>query len=131
MEIIILASVNYIHALRWANELSRRGHKLHFISSHDGKEKLNSNIKFHKVKYSSPGGYFLNLMSLKGLIKQIHPDILHAHYASGYGTLGRLSGFSPYVLSVWGSDVYDFPNKSLFRFNSSTVGLLVQQELRK
>lgn len=114
MEIIILASVNSIHALRWANALSRRGHKLHFISSHDGKEKLNSNIKFHKLRYSSPGGYFLNLMSLKELMKQINPDILHAHYASGYGTLGRLSGFSPYVLSVWGSDVYDFPKKSPF-----------------
>jgi len=46
------------------------------------------------------------------LLKKIAPDLLHAHYASGYGTLGRLGDFHPYMLSVWGSDIYDFPNKS-------------------
>jgi glycosyltransferase involved in cell wall biosynthesis len=39
--------------------------------------------------------------------------VLNTHFASGYGTLARLSGFRPNVLSVWGSDVYDFPEKSL------------------
>ena len=33
------------------------------------------------------------------------------HYASGYGTTAMLSRHRPYLLSVWGSDVYDFPNE--------------------
>ena len=37
---------------------------------------------------------------------------MHAHYATGYGLLGSLSGFSPFILSVWGGDVYSFPKKS-------------------
>ena len=37
---------------------------------------------------------------------------MSAHFASGYGTLAALSGFHPYALSVWGSDVYQFPLKS-------------------
>jgi glycosyltransferase involved in cell wall biosynthesis len=46
------------------------------------------------------------------MLRANKPDLLHAHYASGYGTLSRLSGFSPNILSVWGSDVYEFPYQS-------------------
>lgn len=53
--------------------------------------------------------YPLALLSLKKVIKEFKPNIVHAHYASSYGLLGRLSKFHPFVISVWGSDVYEFP----------------------
>ncbi len=59
-------------------------------------------------------GYFLNVFALKKILKEIKPDILNVHYASGYGTTARLANFSPYVLSVWGSDVFEFPYRSFF-----------------
>jgi L-malate glycosyltransferase len=37
---------------------------------------------------------------------------LHAHYLSSYGFVGALLDFHPFVVSVWGSDVYQFPQKS-------------------
>lgn len=43
----------------------------------------------------------------------INPDIVHAHYASSYGTLARQIGHASTVLSLWGSDVYEFPKRSL------------------
>ena len=45
-------------------------------------------------------GYYLSL---------IHIYVINVHYASGYGTLARRSKIQPILLSVWGSDVYDFP----------------------
>jgi glycosyltransferase involved in cell wall biosynthesis len=72
-------------------------------------------------------------------IREFRPDIVHAHYASSYGLLGALSRFHPYVLSVWGSDVFDFPRKSfmhraLLRYNFraadrilSTSKIMVQE----
>jgi glycosyltransferase involved in cell wall biosynthesis len=39
--------------------------------------------------------------------------VVHSHYASSYGLLGALSGFHPFIVSVWGIDVYIFPNVSL------------------
>ena len=71
-----------------------------------------------KVKLS----YFKTLKKLKKTINEFKPDIVHAHYASSYGLLGALTKFHPYVLSVWGSDVFDFPKKSfvhktIFKFN--------------
>ena len=47
---------------------------------------------------------------------------MHAHYASSYGLIGSLMNFSPFVLSVWGSDVFEFPklgiiNKLVLKYN--------------
>jgi glycosyltransferase involved in cell wall biosynthesis len=46
------------------------------------------------------------------LLASIKPNLLHTHYASGYGTLSRLVGFFPTILSIWGSDVFEFPYES-------------------
>lgn len=46
------------------------------------------------------------------LLDAIKPDIVHAHYATSYGLICALSCSKPYYLSVWGSDVYEFPKKS-------------------
>jgi len=57
-------------------------------------------------------GYFLARSAARRCLQAFQPDIVNAHYATGYGTLARLAGFRPIALSVWGSDVYAFPTKS-------------------
>ena len=77
------------------------------------------------VKLRPFGGaarYILAAPRVRRLLGRIKPDIVHAHYATGYGLLGSLSSPSPYVLSVWGSDIYEYPRRSplhaqLLRFN--------------
>jgi len=56
--------------------------------------------------------YLKNTGAIKKQLALYKPNILHAHYASSYGLLGTKTKFHPFVLSVWGSDVYDFPKKS-------------------
>jgi glycosyltransferase involved in cell wall biosynthesis len=56
--------------------------------------------------------YFREVRRVRELVERIRPAFVHAHYASGYGTLGRLIGFRPYIVSVWGSDIYEFPLRS-------------------
>jgi glycosyltransferase involved in cell wall biosynthesis len=56
--------------------------------------------------------YFKYVNTLKQKIKEFQPDILHAHYASSYGLIAALSGFKIFGVSVWGSDVYDFPKQN-------------------
>jgi glycosyltransferase involved in cell wall biosynthesis len=116
MNIAFLGGYNSIHTVRWVNEMADRGHNVYLITMHLGKEKLNSNIKIFKLPFNAPIGYYLNVWSLKELLYQIKPDILNTHYASGYGTLARLSGFKPNLLSAWGSDIFDFPYKSSLNF---------------
>lgn len=112
MRIALLAGVTSIHTIRWANGLAERGHEIHVITCHSGGDPLLEKVTAHELPYKPPQGYFLNKFSLRKILASIQPDVLNAHYASGYGTLARLSGFHPCVLSVWGSDVYDFPEKS-------------------
>lgn len=124
LKIVLLAGVSSIHTTRWANALADRGHDIHLITQHRGGDVISENVKVHYLPFKGNKGYFLNVPFLKMLLKKLKPDLLHTHYASGYGTLGRLSGFHPYLLSVWGSDVYDFPYESPFKIR------LLQKNLR-
>lgn len=112
MRIAFLAGSNAIHTVRWVNSLCERGHEIHLLSLHREGDKIDPRVKKVTFPFPAVSGYYLNIPFVRAYLHKIKPDLLNAHYASGYGTLGRLSGFHPYVLSVWGSDVYDFPNQS-------------------
>ena len=112
MKIAFLAQRHSVHTVRWVNALAQRGHEVHLVSYERHGEPLDKRVGLHALPIPVPSGYFLNAWFLKRLLADLKPDVLSTHFASGYGTLGRLSGFHPNVLSVWGSDVYDFPTKS-------------------
>jgi len=113
MKIALLSAANDIHTARWANGLVSRGHNVELISVHPSEHELDSRVKFHHLSVKAPFGYLFSAIELRRILNRIKPDILNAHYATGYGLLARLSGFKPLLLSVWGMDVYSFPNKSL------------------
>jgi glycosyltransferase involved in cell wall biosynthesis len=71
-------------------------------------------IPVHVLPHRAGLGYFLNARGLRKLLHEIKPDLLHSNYASGYGTLGRLTAFHPHLVSVWGDDVYQYPYQSWF-----------------
>ena len=111
---MLLSSAGSVHTVRWANGLNHAGHRVHVISQQSAKHAYDAGVKVHVLPDRGALGYFLMVGAVKKLLKKIQPDLVNAHYASGYGTTARLVGFRPYVLSVWGSDVYSFPYKSPF-----------------
>lgn len=117
MKIAYLALGNSPHSLKWANSLSQiKGFELHLITQDPPLPDLSQNVVIHQLPYVGKKGYFLNSLALKKVLKKIQPDLLHSNFASGYGTLATLTGFKPHLLSVWGSDVYDFPFKNKFNY---------------
>lgn len=115
MKIIFLGEAASIHTIRWVNSLSEKGLEVILVSLKGEVEtigKINDNVKVIYLPFGTKLGYYLNVFALKKIISKEKPDLINAHYASGYGTLGRLSGFNKKLLNVWGSDVYDFPNES-------------------
>lgn len=109
MKLAFLAGQNSIHTVRWVNAMVEKVSELHLLTMHQPNDPIDRRIEIHHLPYKAPHGYFLNLKHLKKILANLQPDLLHVHYASGYGTLGRLTGYHPLILSVWGSDVYDFP----------------------
>lgn len=114
MKIVLLAGADSIHTVKWANGLSKFGHEVHVISQHPSLENFDPLIKLHLMPFRGILGYFTMVKNVRKIINEIKPDIVNAHYASGYGTTARILNFHPLVLSVWGSDIYIFPYKSFF-----------------
>lgn len=118
MKILYLTDVKSVHTQKWAKHFTKKGFDVSVISLTDGHlpginvfglgyKNIERENDFKKLLY------FTKINKVSRLIKEIKPDILHAHYATSYGALGAFSGFHPLIVSVWGSDVFDFPKKSL------------------
>lgn len=118
MKICFIAAADSYHTIKLCKWFCSQGHDIHVISF------VNSIIKgvtvhslnvgvdrqgsdFSKIKYLLYSG------KIRKIINNIKPDIINVHFATSYGTVVALSGLKGYVLSVWGADVYDFPNKSI------------------
>ena len=113
MKILLLAGANSIHTARWANGLVSRGHQVHVVSAHPATHPLDERVHLHLLRYEAPWAYVLGASEVRAIARRVAPDIVNAHYATGYGLLARLAAVKPTLLSVWGSDVYTFPEKSL------------------
>lgn len=115
MKIALIAPANSIHTVKWANAFAARGHKvrLYSLPNHmNQSEAIDGRVEIVYLKTGGFGGYLRDGKELRRELERFRPDIVNAHYASGYGTLARMAKVHPLLLSVWGSDVYDFPYKS-------------------
>lgn len=113
MNLVLLSSAASIHTIRWANGLSEAGVHVHLISQQPLSDALHPDIKTYFFPNKGAAGYFLMVPGVRKLLRHLQPDLVNAHYASGYGTTARVVNYRPWLMSVWGSDVYAFPYKSL------------------
>lgn len=106
------------------------GVSVHLISQHpDDRITAADATSITWLPFRGAAGYLANALVLRSALRRLKPDVLSAHYASGYGTMAALCGFQPSLLSIWGSDVYDFPLESpiklrLLRWNLSRATAL-------
>jgi glycosyltransferase involved in cell wall biosynthesis len=133
IKVLLLSDSHSEHTEKWALGLASRGIKIGIFSFNkstynwfNGVENITLlhetdatvNAKRNRTKFQ----YIQYISDLKKAIREYQPDILHAHYATSYGLIGAMSGFHPYIISVWGEDVYKFPrasglHKSLLKYN--------------
>lgn len=114
MKILLLAWAGSVHTARIASSLKSQGCTVEVVSFRPA---VIPGVPVHVLglaKALGRIGYLLSVPRLRRLISQLKPDILHAHYLSSYGAVAAFSGFRPYIVSVWGSDVFDFPRRSLW-----------------
>lgn len=125
MRIALLGPAVSIHLRRWAQALVDRGHVVGVLTQ-DPCERalLPAAADVLVLPHRGQLGYFSNAWRVRTWLAAWRPDVLNAHYASGYGTTAALCGVRPLLLSVWGSDVYDFPYESVFK------GWLLRRNLR-
>ena len=110
-----LADAQSVHTQRWVNYFADKGHKVHLLSFAPVEKEKIEHVRFYQIRDAFPFNirkfsYLLNVIPnmfhVKGLLKKIHPDLVHAHEAVNYGRLAVLAGFHPLIITPWGTDIF-------------------------
>jgi glycosyltransferase involved in cell wall biosynthesis len=109
------------HNIRWAQELSRHFDVVVYSFEPDPvpgvATKQLPGLTGKKLDYA------LRRRRAARIIAEQQPDLIHAHRISSYGLVGAYAADHirgadhdavPFLLSVWGEDVFSFPRKSPF-----------------
>ena len=112
MTIAFLGDPASIHLRRWAGHFADRGHHVVLLLP-DGQTvppDLAGGISIERfAPHTTHGGFTFGMLatrrSMRSVIARVRPDILHVHYLTVHGIRAWLSGFHPYVVTVWGDDV--------------------------
>ncbi|MCL5407042.1 MAG: glycosyltransferase [Patescibacteria group bacterium] len=97
----------------------QKGYDIHFITTKPAKI---TGVKTYLLQESSlaPWYFIKSIYKIRKIIWKIQPDIVHGQDLVFAGIWAYLSGFRPYVVTTWGSDVFKFeefiaPEKHLIR----------------
>ena len=132
LRLCALGDLESVHTRRWLEPFVERGHEVHAVSYYRPAATVDG-VRLHALEDQSspsqrgataaPGRRtslsaalpptLLRLLNAlryqrRGLgrtIRDIRPDVLHAHYVVEYGFFAARTGFHPLVVSAWGSDV--------------------------
>jgi glycosyltransferase involved in cell wall biosynthesis len=112
LRLAYLSIGRHIHTERWLSWFARRGHEVHLLTVQPGPM---PGITVHDI--TTPWGpkpfrYAVSLGRVRRLLGRLDPDLLHTHFLTGYGYWGLFSGRRPFLLTVWGDDVYVTPHQT-------------------
>jgi glycosyltransferase involved in cell wall biosynthesis len=112
LTLCFLGDPDSVHVRRWAGWFAARGHRVSILvpTGRSIAPDLPAAIRVerfvpywrHRVR---PIGALEARRSLRSVLSRLAPDVLHAHYLTVHGWLARLSGYHPYAVTVWGSDI--------------------------
>lgn len=125
MRIAYLSIGGHIHTERWLEYFVERGHEVHLLTVQPAPIE---GVEVHDIRTSIPWKplhYAIALGKVKRILRDISPDLLHTHFLTGYGYWGAFSGFHPFIMTVWGDDVYLTPHESFLK------GRLARRVLRE
>jgi glycosyltransferase involved in cell wall biosynthesis len=119
------------HNRRFLHELAASGHQVHFLDL--TQQKLAENwlpvgVQRVELKQSinsdaNPNQVAELRCEFQYLLKQLRPDLVHAGPVQTCGYLAALSGFHPFVLMSWGSDILVHAERNAEWRNATTVAL--------
>ncbi|MCL6584945.1 MAG: glycosyltransferase [Anoxybacillus sp.] len=115
MKVALLAPSKSIHTHKWALFYQQQGIDVKVITFKDHYSPENAKeVETWVLPKWFPGkfSYISSIFALKKQLASFQPDILHAHYVSSYGFVGALTNYHPFYVSVWGTDIYEFPKQN-------------------
>jgi glycosyltransferase involved in cell wall biosynthesis len=112
VSIAYLGDANSVHLRRWAGWFAARGHRVTLLVSNRAvvEPGLPAGVEVERFELGMayrirPVRSLASRRQLREVLARIGPDVLHAHYVTVNGWRAWLSGFHPYAVTVWGSDL--------------------------
>lgn len=114
MRLAFVADPNSVHTRRWIAWFARAGHEVVLIDAFGAgvEPGLPDGVSIERPDPAptrpplvprSDGG------ELRSLVERIRPDVVHAHFVRRHGWHAARTGFHPFVVSPWGSDILRAP----------------------
>jgi glycosyltransferase involved in cell wall biosynthesis len=137
--LILIADGRSIHTQRWAEYFAGRGHTVHLLT-YDPMNRTLPGVTEHILSSRWSNLYLAFIprqLQIAKLVREIRPDLIHAHFIAKYGF--HLPGirFRPTIVSAWGDDILILPRKSrlIHHFTkkvltSSSLIYAVSQDIR-
>ncbi len=115
IRVLLLGDARQVHVHRWSRFLTDSGYEVLTVSLEpvDGAVGARRRIIIPSL-IPDFARYPLAVFDVRNTLKRFEPHIVNAHFVPNYGVIAALSGFTPWVLSAWGSDVMLLPEKSRF-----------------
>lgn len=114
MRILYIADSTSIHTVRWLKYFRDRGHEIFLVTIGRVFQAIPGITHVHhfgQFYYFSPSFPLVLARTIRA-IKGIRPHIVHAHSVHQYGWLGAMTGFHPFVMTAWGTDIFHLPYAS-------------------
>ncbi|KAA3632344.1 MAG: glycosyltransferase family 4 protein [Calditrichaeota bacterium] len=109
--ILIFGHAESTHIYKWSTSLAKRGYQVRIVSF--GTKEIEG-VDVVTIPKKNKSSYFSSMFLAKKYALEFKPDIVHVHYAGGYGIWGLHTDIRPTLVSVWGSDINEsakkFPN---------------------
>jgi L-malate glycosyltransferase len=125
MRVLLLSNPDAAHTLKWVEALTARRVEVLLMGLQPPQRIAYGAIDRLRVASAGvpvwttnlEGGlakalYLRAVLRVRQLVREFEPDLVHAHYLTSYGLVGALASVHPYLVSVWGSDIYGNPDRS-------------------
>jgi glycosyltransferase involved in cell wall biosynthesis len=119
LRLAFLGDPNSFHFRRWVTFFAQRGHHVTLLVPKGlvVEPPLPTSIaieaihRFRPRSLLAPISFVRSCWSVRRAVGRVHPDILNAHFLTVHGWQARLAGFHPFVVTLWGSDVFVAPRR--------------------
>jgi glycosyltransferase involved in cell wall biosynthesis len=114
VKIVYLADAPYPHTWRLIEHFRDAGVQCEVISFRPYQIEGVPVHHMNGIEALGKARYLVQARRVRQLVHALQPDIVHALHLTSYGFLGALSGFHPFALSVWGTDILEAPKLTPF-----------------
>jgi len=120
LSIAYLGDPNSVHLRRWVAQFLGRGHRITLLvpTTQVVEPSYPPEVAIERYRPQtdwrpSQLGLLGTALSARRAVRRVRPDVLHVHHLTLNGFRAWMSGYHPYAVTVWGSDVLIDARRSL------------------